>query len=419
MHDYYTIIARAVSRLNHNTPATRQALFERIRFIHMDQLRVQQPSPSNSEIERARIALEDAIRKVEFEVMSGARQSREPAYAPTKPWADDHKLVGVKPDRQPISLGAPQKVKPPPRRDHPINRTGPVSKGSPQKSGLQNAFELAKGFLIEERPRERGEVLGPTPMGTQTAVEFAQEQSIRALEASGGKSADLLGRDAGDLAAEKAISTKNAHAKSRAFGQNAGKPNYLIPMQLLDQLIADAADQFALDSLKQDARALLKWLKVESADAIKLEHYALMARAFQQYLSEWQPAHVSTAELRPSSCALTDDIRAVFGRLLEREEAAVVFEKGLSGFAHIWVGLVIGLNFLGVVGLLIAEPTLWAGVAKVGETYSPFNVWTWTVQVLAVLPGLFAFAWLCGVRGDRLRRLQTCHSRVDPMLGLP
>jgi len=72
MADYHPLIAQAISRLARNTPALRQALFERARAILDDQLRLRQPPASNSEITRERAALEDAIRKAESDSAKNA-----------------------------------------------------------------------------------------------------------------------------------------------------------------------------------------------------------------------------------------------------------------------------------------------------------------------------------------------------------
>ena len=60
MPDYYPLIARAVSRLEKNTPEAHQDLFEQTRAILSDQLRNRQPPASDSEIMRERAALDEA-----------------------------------------------------------------------------------------------------------------------------------------------------------------------------------------------------------------------------------------------------------------------------------------------------------------------------------------------------------------------
>jgi hypothetical protein len=73
MADYYPLIAKAVSGLDKNTGEARRALYERARTALVAQLRGVAPALSESEITRERLALEEAIRKVEAEAARKAR----------------------------------------------------------------------------------------------------------------------------------------------------------------------------------------------------------------------------------------------------------------------------------------------------------------------------------------------------------
>jgi hypothetical protein len=72
MADYYPLIARAVAGLERNTGDGRRALYERARSALVAQLRGVTPALSESDVTRERLALEEAIRKVEAE---SARQT--------------------------------------------------------------------------------------------------------------------------------------------------------------------------------------------------------------------------------------------------------------------------------------------------------------------------------------------------------
>jgi hypothetical protein len=74
MADYHPLIARAVAGLEKNTGEERRALYERARKALVTQLRGVVPALSEADITRERLALEEAIRKVEAEA---ARQPRE------------------------------------------------------------------------------------------------------------------------------------------------------------------------------------------------------------------------------------------------------------------------------------------------------------------------------------------------------
>src|SRR5215467_4030171 len=84
MADYYPLIAKAVSGLDKSTGETRRALYNRARTALLSQLRGVEPALSEPDITRERLALEEAIRKVEGEVafqrVETVRRSRgEPA----------------------------------------------------------------------------------------------------------------------------------------------------------------------------------------------------------------------------------------------------------------------------------------------------------------------------------------------------
>ena len=67
-------------------------------------------------------------------------------------------------------------------------------------------------------------------------------------------------------------------ANGSAFGSLRG-------IHWLDQLMLDAAQPRAPDSLREDARTVLKWLGIDNAEAIQTEHYDQFSRAFQRYIS--------------------------------------------------------------------------------------------------------------------------------------
>ena len=78
MADYHPLIARAVAGLDKNTGENRRALYERARTALVAQLRGVVPALDESEITRERLALEEAIRKVEAEAARQARESARP-----------------------------------------------------------------------------------------------------------------------------------------------------------------------------------------------------------------------------------------------------------------------------------------------------------------------------------------------------
>jgi hypothetical protein len=73
MADYYPLIARAVNGLDKNTGEHRRALYDRARVALVSQLRGVEPTLDETDITRERLALEEAIRKVEAETAKRAR----------------------------------------------------------------------------------------------------------------------------------------------------------------------------------------------------------------------------------------------------------------------------------------------------------------------------------------------------------
>jgi hypothetical protein len=80
MADYYSLLSRAVAGLETNTDETRQALYQRVRAILIDNLRNQKPPVPGVEIERERLVLEEAIQKVEQKSASPTSQSGTTAH---------------------------------------------------------------------------------------------------------------------------------------------------------------------------------------------------------------------------------------------------------------------------------------------------------------------------------------------------
>ena len=82
MTDYHPLIARAVDGLERSTGEARRALYERARTALVTQLRAVDPPLSESEITKERLALEDAIRKVEADAARKARADQRSPAAP-------------------------------------------------------------------------------------------------------------------------------------------------------------------------------------------------------------------------------------------------------------------------------------------------------------------------------------------------
>ncbi len=79
MADYYPLIARAVSGLEQNTGENRRVLYERARSALVTQLRGADPPLDESDITNERLALEEAIRRVEADAARKAAGAPLPA----------------------------------------------------------------------------------------------------------------------------------------------------------------------------------------------------------------------------------------------------------------------------------------------------------------------------------------------------
>ena len=145
MADYHPLILRAVEGLDKNTGENRRALYERARTALVAQLRGVVPPLDESEITRERLALEEAIRKVEAESARRAREEpRKPA--PLRPAAA--------PRREEFRREEPARAAPPPppppdpwadlaQAGSPETRDAPRERSAPEHSLTD---EAVRGF---------------------------------------------------------------------------------------------------------------------------------------------------------------------------------------------------------------------------------------------------------------------------------
>ena len=85
MADYHPLISRAVAGLENNTGENRRVLYERARAALVNQLRGVDPPLEESDITRERLALEEAIRKVEAEAAKRPEPHEESGVPPAPP----------------------------------------------------------------------------------------------------------------------------------------------------------------------------------------------------------------------------------------------------------------------------------------------------------------------------------------------
>jgi hypothetical protein len=75
----------------------------------------------------------------------------------------------------------------------------------------------------------------------------------------------------------------------------------------------------------------------------------------------------------------------------------------LTTFIWVWLSLILLINIFAIAGFFVGADSVWAGIQKVQETYSPFNVINWLVELVTLSPAIGAYVW----RERRRNRPQT------------
>lgn len=105
MADFYPILSRAVAGLSDNTPEARRALYERAKTALVNQLRGLDPPLGEAEIMRERLALDEAMARIEAdhdETATPAPAARGPVIRPVEPVATPASAFSLpEPRRQP------------------------------------------------------------------------------------------------------------------------------------------------------------------------------------------------------------------------------------------------------------------------------------------------------------------------------
>jgi len=153
MADYYPLVAKAVAGLEKNTGEGRRLLYERARTALVAQLRgMNDPPLTEAEITRERLALEEAIRKVEAEAARRGRDAPRPEAPPSPPRAD-----GEAPAASPPRPPAPAT---------PDRHAAPLRPRTPSRSVTEEGMKGFRDVIAE------AESLGDaTAQGAKTARE--------------------------------------------------------------------------------------------------------------------------------------------------------------------------------------------------------------------------------------------------------
>jgi hypothetical protein len=183
MADYYPLIARAVAGLQKNTGDARRTLYERAREALVAQLRGVTPALDESDVTRERLALEEAIRKVEGESARQSMSRSETAgrvKAPEFPRWEPEPAPAPEPEPEPEPEPAPRAL---PRRPQAMPRqaagrqaeAAPSARprGEPRYTDPNYDPSLAPDPGRQEPPRR------PQPVPRQEARPAGQAPSVR------------------------------------------------------------------------------------------------------------------------------------------------------------------------------------------------------------------------------------------------
>jgi hypothetical protein len=182
MTDYHPLIARAVDGLAKNTGEARRALYERARAALVAQLRGVEPALSESDITKERLALEEAIRKVEAEAarkaLSEPRSAvrSEPRSEPQPPAAAavataEAPAAPPQPDEAVAQPPAPQPAPKPTARARILEaRTSSIAREG--LKGFRTVVNEADGLgaataKAAQTARDTRESYGPTAAGSR------------------------------------------------------------------------------------------------------------------------------------------------------------------------------------------------------------------------------------------------------------
>jgi hypothetical protein len=198
MADYYPLIAKAVFGLEKSTGEVRRALYDRARTALIAQLRGVEPALSEPEITRERLALEEAIRKVEAEAAGRSRSDPLPG----RPESRQGPGQDSRPEGRPAD--STRAMAPRPRfdmRTPHLTVTTPANNGDdqPDLEETRQAVPLsAASTRLTAEPRQAEERRARTPRGPASSDEASRGErprlSLRDVvaeaESSGGATAE-------------------------------------------------------------------------------------------------------------------------------------------------------------------------------------------------------------------------------------
>jgi hypothetical protein len=165
MTDYRPLLARAIAALDPNTGEARRAVYDRARTALVNQLRGLNPPLAEADITRERLALEDAIRKVEGEATAA------PAAAAHSP----------RNERSPRPAMPPRSEQPPRAAPPPPPRASTGVRGAPPPAFDEQDFEADAPPPRDpgQSPRPAEPSLRPRGARGRAPADYAREDARR------------------------------------------------------------------------------------------------------------------------------------------------------------------------------------------------------------------------------------------------
>ena len=68
-------------------------------------------------------------------------------------------------------------------------------------------------------------------------------------------------------------------------------------------------------------------------------------------------------------------------------------DRALTWFIRVWVALAIAVNVLAIIGFVTSSETGWQAWQKIIDTYSPFNVINYALELVLLSPAIGAYIW--------------------------
>ncbi|TBB97187.1 hypothetical protein ELH39_07990 [Rhizobium ruizarguesonis] len=67
--------------------------------------------------------------------------------------------------------------------------------------------------------------------------------------------------------------------------------------------------------------------------------------------------------------------------------------RALKIFISVWIAIAVIVNVVAIAGMFMHDG-FWGGLARVQDTFSPFNIFNWIMEVILFAPAILASMWL-------------------------